>query len=69
MQVHALTYKLHKGMINLGLRLAKSTENLSHDGYDNLINEKNYHFKQLFVWCVEDEIIALKIKNGMPDDD
>jgi len=69
MQVHAIQYRVHKGLINLGIRLAKSTENLSHDGYDNLINEKHFHFKQLFVWCIEDEITALKIKDGLPDND
>lgn len=45
MQVHAIQVKLHKGFVALGLRLAKSTENLMHDGYDQLVSEKHYHFK------------------------
>jgi len=46
MSVHAIQARLHQGFKNLGLRLAKVTENTSHDGYNNLIGgEKEYHFK------------------------
>lgn len=45
------------------------TEKQSHDGYDSLVKEKHFHFKQLFQWCMEDEILALKIHFGLPPDE
>lgn len=56
-------------MIALGLRMCKWTESHSHDGYDGLIKEKHFHFKQLFVWCVEDEAMALKLRAGLPPEE
>jgi len=46
----------------LGLRLAKSTENLTHDGYDNLLQDKSYHFKVTVHYAIEDEVVAFKLK-------
>lgn len=34
MNVHAIQSKIHKGFVQLGLRLAHATENLMHDGYE-----------------------------------
>jgi len=31
---HAVQNKIHKGFVQMGLRLAKSTENLMQDGYE-----------------------------------
>jgi hypothetical protein len=37
---------------------------LAHDGYDQLIGDKSYHYKQAFIWALEDEIMAIKIHFG-----
>lgn len=63
-QVHAAQWKLADGFVQLGLRLASSTEKLAHDGYDELLGEKSYHYKQAFIWALEDEIIASKVHFG-----
>jgi hypothetical protein len=36
-KAHAIKFKLHEGFRHLGLRLAKSTENLSRDGHDRVL--------------------------------
>jgi len=59
-QVHSTQWRLADGFVQLGLRLASATEKLTHDGYDELLGEKSYHFKQAFIWALEDEIIATK---------
>jgi hypothetical protein len=53
---------LHEGFKHIGLRLAKVTENMSHDGYDKIVQDKAYHFKITYRYALEDEIIAFKIR-------
>lgn len=62
MQIHAIQAKIHRGFVCLGLRLAKSTEALMHDGYDQLTSEKHYHLKQMVLYSLADEVLALKLK-------
>lgn len=62
--VHAIQWRVHKGFIHLGIRLSKSTENISADGNNNLIDEREFHFKQMVYHAVEDEVIALKVAAG-----
>jgi len=60
--VHAIQDKIHEGFVTLGLRLAKSTEALMHDGYDQLTSEKHYHLKQMVLYSLADEVLALRLK-------
>jgi len=59
---------LHRGFKQMALRLAKSTENLGHDGYNNLLSEREYQLKMLTLAAVEDEVIAIAIHDGTYDD-
>jgi len=68
-QVHANQWRLAEGFVYLGLRLASTTEKLAHDGYDQLLLDKAYHYKQVFIWALEDEIIATKIHFGQEQDE
>lgn len=52
------------GFKNLGIRLSKSTENLNHDGHNNLVGEREFHFKKLFIEAVEDEVVSIQVRNG-----
>lgn len=67
--VHAAQWKLGEGFVFLGIRLARTTEKLAHDGYDELLGEKAYHYKQCFIWALEDEIMATKSHFGQPLDE
>jgi hypothetical protein len=33
-----------------------------HDGYDQSSSEKHYHFKQMVLYALADEVMALKLK-------
>jgi len=55
---------VEEGFKHLGLRLAKSSENLSFDGYDRLLIDKAFHLRTLILYAIEDEIVAHKIRDG-----
>ncbi len=39
-----------------------------HDGYDQLIQEKHFHFKQMVIYALEDECLANRINDATPDE-